>query len=40
LNTDGDDLVILFRAGDERAKRGHDGNPITFHRVKGFRDLV
>jgi len=36
----GDDLVILSRSGDARAKSAHDGNLITFHRVKGFRDLV
>ena len=37
---DGDDLVILSRSGDERAKNPHDGNLITFHRVEGFRELV
>lgn len=37
---DGDDLVILSRSGDQRAKSAHDGNLITFHRVKNFRDLV
>lgn len=37
---DGDDLAILSRSGDERAKSAHDGNVITFHRVKRFRDLV
>jgi hypothetical protein len=37
---DGDDLAILSRSGDERAKSPHDGNQITFHRVKGFRGLV
>lgn len=37
---DGDDLVILSRSGDERAKSAHDGNLITFHRVKDFRGLV
>lgn len=37
---DGDDLVILSRSGDENAKSAHDGNLITFHRVKNFRDLV
>jgi hypothetical protein len=37
---DGDDLVILSRSGDERAKSAHDGNLITFHRVKNFRELV
>lgn len=37
---DGDDLVILSRSGDERAKSAHDGNLITFHRIRDFRSLV
>ncbi len=37
---DGDDLVILSRSGDERAKSAHDGNLITFHRVRDFRRLA
>ena len=37
---DGDDLHILSRSGDERAKSAHDGNLITFHTVRHFRDLV
>lgn len=37
---DGDDLVVLSRSGDERAKSAHDGNIITFHRVEQFRSLV
>ena len=40
MDFDGDDLVILSRSGDARAKSAHDGNLITFHRVKNFRDLV
>jgi hypothetical protein len=36
----GDDLVILARSGDARAKSAHDGNLITFHRVRDFRALV
>ncbi|MBC2592644.1 exo-alpha-sialidase [Ruficoccus amylovorans] len=40
IDFDGDDLVILSRSGDENAKSAHDGNLITFHRVKNFRDLV
>ncbi len=40
MDIDGDDLVILSRSGDARAKSAHDGNLITFHRVKQFRDLV
>lgn len=37
---DGDDLCVLSRSGDARAKSAHDGNLITFHRVKNFRSLV
>ena len=37
---DGNDLVILSRSGDKNAKSAHNGNIITFHRVKNFRDLV
>jgi hypothetical protein len=40
MDVDGDDLVILARSGDARAKSAHDGNLITFHRVKNFRELV
>ncbi len=40
MDIDGDDLVILSRSGDENAKSAHEGNIITFHRVKNFRDLV
>ncbi len=37
---DGDDLQILSRSGDKDAKDSHNGNIITFHTVKNFRDLV
>jgi len=37
---DGDDMLILSRSGDERAKNPHDVNRITLHRVRAFRDLV
>lgn len=37
---DGDDLHILSRSGDARARSAHDGNLITFHTVRRFRDLV
>jgi hypothetical protein len=40
MAVDGDDLVVLSRSGDARAKSAHDGNLITFHRVKNFRTLV
>ena len=37
---DGDNLCVLSRSGDSRAKSAHDGNLITFHTVKDFRKLV
>jgi len=37
---DGNDLHVLSRSGDQRAKNAHDGNLITFHTVSNFRDLV
>ncbi len=37
---DGDDLHVLSRSGDARAKNPHDGNLITFHTVRNFRELV
>lgn len=40
MDIDGDDLVILSRSADESAHSAHDGNMITFHRVKNFRSLV
>jgi hypothetical protein len=40
MTIDGDDLVVLSRSGDQRAKTPHDGNIITFHRVREFRGLV
>jgi hypothetical protein len=40
LLVDGDDLCVLSRSGDSRAKSAHDGNLITFHRVRDFRSLV
>ena len=40
MDFDGDDLVILARSGDEHAQTAHNGNLITFHRVRSFRDLV
>ena len=40
MEIDGNDLVILSRSGDERAKSPHDGNLVTVHRLKAFRDLV
>ncbi len=40
MDIDGDDLVIVSRSGDKNAQSAHNGNLITFHRVKNFRDLV
>lgn len=40
MDFDGDDIVILSRSGDYRAQSAHNGNLITFHRIKNFRDLV
>jgi hypothetical protein len=37
---DGQNLCVLSRSGDSRAKSAHDGNLITFHTVKDFRRLV
>ena len=37
---DGDDLHVLSRSGDQRAKSAHDGNLITFHTIRQFRKLV
>ena len=37
---DGEDLHVLSRSGDERAKNPHDGNMVTFHTITRFRELV
>jgi hypothetical protein len=37
---DDSDLHILSRSGDCRAKSAHDGNFISFHTVKDFRELI
>lgn len=36
---DGNDLCIVSRSGDLHARNAHDGNIVTFHRVRNFRDL-
>jgi hypothetical protein len=36
----GDDLLVLSRSGDHRARDAHNSNRITLHRIRGFRDLV
>ncbi|MBN2559106.1 MAG: exo-alpha-sialidase, partial [Clostridia bacterium] len=40
MEIDGDDLYIVSRSGDENAKSAHDGNFISFHKIKQFRNLV
>ena len=37
---DGDNLHVLARSGDHRAKSAHDGNLITLHTVCRFRELL
>ena len=36
----GDDLLVLSRSGDHRAASAHNGNLITLHTVKNFRELA
>lgn len=36
----GNDLLILSRSGNENARSAHNGNMLTLHRVKDFRNLV
>ena len=40
MDIDGNDLIIVSRSGDEDAISAHDGNILTVHRVKNFRELV
>ncbi len=40
MDIDGDDLIIVSRSGDEECASAHNGNLITFHRVKNFSDLI
>lgn len=40
MDIDGEDLLIVSRSGDEDAYSAHDGNLITLHRIKNFRELV
>lgn len=37
---DGEDLHIVSRSGDEKAKNPHDVNFISFHTIRDFRKLV
>lgn len=36
----GDDMFILSRSGDTRAKSAHDNNLTTFHKIPNFRELI
>ncbi|WP_206105501.1 sialidase family protein [Paenibacillus thalictri] len=40
LAIDGSDLYVLSRSGDERARDAHNGNFISFHKIRNFRALV
>jgi hypothetical protein len=40
MTIDGEDLCILSRSGDRRAKSAHNGNLVTFHKINKFRELV
>ena len=40
MDIDGDDLYIVSRSGNEKAKDAHDTNFISFHKVKKFRNLI
>ena len=40
MAVDGEDLLIVSRSGDEKAQSAHNGNFISFHRVKNFRQLI
>ena len=40
MAVDGEDLVVLSRSGTPKAKSPHDGDMITFHRIRDFRSLV
>ena len=37
---DDDDLHVLSRSGDSRARDAHNGNFVSFHTIKSFRELV
>ena len=36
----GDDIFIVSRSGDEKARNAHDNNLTTFHKIKDFRKLI
>jgi len=40
MKIQGKDLIIVSRSGDSNASTAHNGNIVTFHRVKNFRKLV
>ena len=37
---DGNDLLVVTRCGTEESSSNHDNNILSFHRIKGFRDLA
>ena len=37
---DGNDLAIVSRSGNKDARSAHNGNMLTFHKVKNFRELI
>ena len=37
---DDEDLQVVSRSGDRRSKNAHDGNIVSFHTVRRFRDLI
>ncbi len=39
MTIDGEDLLLLARSGSPRARSAHNGDLITLHRVRAFRDL-
>lgn len=40
LAIDGDDMYVVSRSGDMNARNSHDGNIVTFHRIRNFRKLI
>lgn len=37
---DGDDMIVVSRSGEAESSTAHNGNIITIHRIKNFRDLA
>lgn len=40
MEIDGEDLHVVSRSGNERARNAHDGNQVTLHTVRDFRALA